>query len=63
MEIVGDKKYKYDCLLDTVNGVEIVIITIGASLILKNKYYAHHKITMVIYCILGIICDITIKPI
>jgi len=58
MEIVGDKKYKYDCLLDTVNGVEIVIITIGASLILKNKYYAHHKITMVIYCILGIICDI-----
>jgi len=50
-------KYNYDILLNSINGVEIIFISIATSLMLKYKYYAHHKISMIIYCLLGISID------
>ena len=56
-----EDKYNYDYILITVNGVEIILITIGATIILKHQYYAHHKISMVIYLILAIVSDLILK--
>ena len=56
-----DKIYDYDAILITVNGVEIILMTIGASLLLKYKYYAHQKFSMTIYCILSIISDFILR--
>lgn len=50
-------KYNYAILLISVNGIEIIFISIASSLMLKYKYYAHHKISMIIYCLLGISID------
>ena len=56
-----EEKYDYDNILITLNGVEIILITIGASLLLKYKYYVHHIISIVIYCILAIVSDFILK--
>ena len=37
--------------------VGIILIIFGTFLLLKYKYYIHHYISMIIYCILGIISD------
>ena len=55
---VEDKACKYGSLLNTVNGVEIILMTFGTLLLLKYKYYIHHTISMILYCVLGIISDI-----
>ena len=34
-----------------------MLITLFTFLLLKYKYYIHHIITMIIYCILGIAID------
>mgnify|MGYP007102019671 CR=1 FL=1 len=52
-----EKKYKWSNLLNTINGIEILLVTIGTFFLLKYKYYIHHYISMIIFCILGIICD------
>ena len=54
-------EYNYDILLNSVNGIEIIFISIATSLMLKYKYYAHHKISMIIYCLLGISIDFILK--
>ena len=54
---IKEQKYRYRALLNTVNGVEIILMTIGTLLLLKYKYYIHHIISMVIYCALGICSD------
>ena len=56
--LIEDDKYNYYCLLNTTNGVEIILITIMASLLLKNKYYAHHKICIAVFCASGIAIDL-----
>ena len=56
--LIEDEKYNYYCLLNTANGIEIIIITFAASVLLKYRYYAHHKICMIIYCVSGITIDI-----
>ena len=56
-----EEKYDYDNILITLNGVEIILITIGAFILLKYKYYVHHIISMVIYCILAIVSDFILK--
>ena len=55
---VEDKACRYGSLLNTVNGIEIILMTLGTLLILKYKYYIHHIISMIIYCVLGIVSDI-----
>ena len=54
---VKEKKYKFNNLLNTVNGVEMILMTFGILLLLKYKYYIHNIISMIIYCALGIISD------
>ena len=54
---VKEKKYKWNNLLNTINGVEIFLMTLGTFILLKYKYYIHHYISMTIYCALGIISD------
>ena len=56
--IVQDEIYSYYCLLNTTNGIEIITITILAYLLLKKKFYGHHKIFMAVYCASGITIDI-----
>ena len=56
--IVQDDKFSYYCLYNTTNGIEIIITTISSYLLLKNKYYAHHKICMIIFCFSGIAIDL-----
>ena len=53
--------YNFDEILNTVNGVEIILISFSTSLILKYKYYRHHFISMIIFCILGITIDFILK--
>ena len=52
-----EKKYKFNNILNTVNGVEMILMTVGTFLLLKYKYYKHHIISMIIFCILGIVSD------
>ena len=56
--LIEDDKYNYYCLLNTANGIKIIIITFAVSVLLKYRYYAHHKICMIIYCVSGITIDI-----
>ena len=57
-----EEEYDYlNILLNTINGVEIILMSFGTFLFLKYKYYVHHYITMFIYCLLGIINDLIMK--
>ena len=57
-EIVLDPKYFYDEILNTINGFEIFLVSLATFLLLKYKYYVHHLIFMVVFCVLGICNDI-----
>ena len=52
-----EQKYRLNNILSSLNGIEIMLITLFTFLLLKYKYYIHHIITMIIYCILGIAID------
>ena len=54
--IHGDE-YRYNTILNTINGVEMLLMTLGTFVLLKYKYYIHHMISMFAYCALGITCD------
>ena len=56
-----EDKYDYEQILITINGVEVILMTIGATIVLKYKYYVHHKISMVIYLILAIVSDLILR--
>ena len=53
-----DPKYKYDILLNTINGVEILLISLVTFILLKYKYYIHHIIFMVIFFVSAICNEI-----
>ena len=53
-----DNCYKYTSILNTVNGIEIFLVTLGTFILLKYKYYIHHLLSMIIFLILGIGNDI-----
>ena len=57
---IDEDVYNYKNILNTLNGVAIILMTFGTFLLLKYKYYIHHYICMIIYCILGIVTDIII---
>ena len=59
--IIKEKVYKFNNILNTINGVEIILITIGTFILLNYKYYIHHIISMLIYCALGITIDFILK--
>ena len=50
--------YEYYAILNATNGVEIILMSYATFLLFKYKYYIHHIITMIIYCILCIIIDL-----
>ena len=58
---VEDKSYRYGAILNAVNGVEIILMSIITYLLLKYKYYIHHMISMSIYCALGIGIDFILE--
>ena len=41
--------------------IEMVFMTIFSRYLLKNKYFKHHIISIILFIILGIICDVIIK--
>ena len=47
-----------DNLAFTINGLKLILVTIGTIFSLKYKYYIHHLIAMIIYTVLGICIDI-----
>ena len=53
-----NQNYVYYRILNAVNGIEIILMSVATFLIFKYKYYLHHIITMIIYCILGFSIDI-----
>ena len=55
-----NQNYIYYRILNAVNGIEIILMSVATFLIFKYKYYIHHIITMIIYCILGFSIDIII---
>jgi len=59
--IINDNQYNYDIILNSTNGIEIILISIATFLTLKYKYYIHHIISMIIYCILGISIDLILN--
>jgi hypothetical protein len=48
-----EKKYKFNNILNTVNGVEMILMTVGTFLLLKYKYYKHHIIIILKYYYIG----------
>ena len=52
------KYYRYYTILNTSNGIEIILMSIGTFILLNYKYYIHHMISMFIYCILGFSYDL-----
>ena len=56
--LIEDDLYDYDKILNTVNGIEILLMSLGTFVLLNYKYYIHHFISMIIYFIFGIISDI-----
>ena len=57
---IKEAKYKWNNLLNTINGVEIILMTFGTYLLLKYKYHIHQYISMILFCILGIIIDVIV---
>ena len=57
---IEEQKYRLNNLLNTINGVTIIIMTLVTLFLLKYKYYIHHYITMALYCVLGIIMDVIV---
>ena len=57
---IKDEKYYYNNILNTLNGLEIFLMTLGTFLLMKYKYYTHHYISMIIFCVFGIINDFII---
>ena len=55
--IITDNHYRFNSILITINGLEIIMITYGTFIFLKYKYYIHHMISMLIYCALAISID------
>ena len=55
---VTEQRYKINNILNTFNGVTIIIITLVTLFLLKYKYYIHHYITMVLFSVLGVIADV-----
>ena len=58
---IKDEKYLYNNILNTLNGLEIFLMTLGTFLLMKYKYYIHHYISMIIFCVFGIINDFIIE--
>ena len=54
---VPDKYYRYNTILNTINGFEIFLMSLVTFILLKYKYYIHHMISMAIFCFLGILND------
>ena len=53
--------YKFKKILNTVNGIELILMSIGTYILLKYKYYIHHMISMFIYFSLGVTIDLIIR--
>ena len=54
---IEEKKYDYNSIGNTLNVIAIIFFTTLSFLLLKYKYYIHHIISIVIFCILCISCD------
>jgi len=55
--VIKGSEYGYNTIINTINAVEIIMITIGTFLLLNYKYYIHHIISMFIYSAFGIVLD------
>ena len=55
--IITDNHYRFNSILITINGLEIIMISYGTFILLKYKYYIHHMISMLIYYALAISID------
>ena len=56
-----DDCYYYNIILNTINGVEIFLVTIETFILLKYRYYNHHIISMILFLLLGIGNDILLE--
>ena len=54
---IEEKKYDYNSIGNSLNVIAIIFFTTLSFLLLKYKYYIHHIISIVIFCILCISCD------
>ena len=55
--IISDPYYRYTAILNTINGFEIFGMSLATFILLKYKYYIHHMISMVVFCLLGCLND------
>ena len=53
----SDPYYRYTAILNTINGFEIFGMSLATFILLKYKYYIHHMISMVVFCLLGCLND------
>ena len=58
--IINDK-YIFAELMNTTNGLELILMSIGTYILLKYKYYIHHIISMIIYLSLSIAIDFILQ--
>ena len=54
-------KYNFYKCDFSVNGLELILVTVGTLFSLKYKYYKHHIITMILYTLLGISIDLILE--
>ena len=60
IHIINDK-YILTELLNTTNGLGLILMSIGTYILLKYKYYIHHIISMIIYLSLSIAIDFILQ--
>jgi hypothetical protein len=56
-----NKYYRYNTILNTINGGEIFLMSLVTFILLKYKYYIHHMISMAIFCFLGCLNDFVLE--
>ena len=52
--------FEYTKIVNTQNGITIMLMTLVTFFLLKYKYYIHHIITLIIFCVLGVGMDLII---
>ena len=52
-----NKYYRYNAILNTLNGFQIFLMGFVTFILLKYKYYIHHYISMGLFCFLGCLND------
>ena len=59
--VVGSLDTPHNSILCTKEALEIILLTLFTFLFLKYRYYIHHIISLIIFCMFSIIIDLILQ--